>query len=369
MDEQRARSSEGAAEIKAAAKATIAAEIAAAGPAPLTASVVAALPLADVVSVLAGRASGLSEAEAASRLQRFGPNTITARPRKPLFPRFLANFTHLMALLLWIGGGIALVAGLPQLAVAVWVVILINGFFSFWQEHKAEKATEALRRMLPSYARVVRDGRQRQVLAPDLVPGDMMLLAEGEHVSADARLVEAAELRVDQSTLSGESLPVPKRAEAFGPADATRSELSNMVFAGTSVVSGTGRAVVSATGMATEFGVIAGLTQAIAEDMSPLQRELARVTRWVSVMAVVAGVAFFALAMAFVGVKPGEGFIFALGMIVAFIPEGMLPTVTLSLAMGVQRMARRHALIKRLSSVETLGCTTVICTDKTGTLT
>lgn len=311
--------------------------------------------MADVVSALAGRASGLSEAEAASRLRRFGAKTITARPRKPLLPRLLANFTHLMALLLWIGGGIALVAGLPQLAVAVWAVILINGLFSFWQEHKAEKATEALRRMLPSYARVVRDGRERQVQAQDLVPGDIMLLAEGEHVSADARLVEAAELRVDQSTLSGESLPVPKRAEAFGPADATRSEFSNMVFAGTSVVSGTGRAVVSATGMATEFGVIAGLTQAIAEDMSPLQRELARVTRWVSVMAVVAGVAFFVLAMVFVGVDLAEGFIFALGMIVAFIPEGMLPTVTLSLAMGVQRMARRHALIKRLSSVETLG--------------
>ena len=369
MDEQRARSTEGAAAIAAVEKATTVTETVAAGPAILTASVVAALPVANVVSVLAGRASGLSEAEAASRLQRFGPNTITARPRTPLLPRLLANFTHLMALLLWFGGAIALVGRLPQLAVAIWSVNLINGCFSFWQEYKAEKATEALRRLLPSYARVVRDSREAQILAEELVPGDVVLLQEGEHVSADARLVEASDLRVDQSTLTGESLPALKRAAPVAESGAARAELPNVVFAGTSVVAGAGRAVVFATGMSTEFGTIARLTQGLGEAQSPLQIELARATRWVTAISVGVGVVFFVLAAVLVGVDLTESGIFAIGMIVAFIPEGMLPTVTLSLAVGVQRMASRNALIKRLSAVETLGCTSVICTDKTGTLT
>jgi len=307
--------------------------------------------------------------EAGNRLQRFGSNVIRKVKGKPLWVRFLANFTHLMAILLWAGGIVGFMAHMPQLGLAIWMVNLINGSFSFWQEFKAEKATEALRKLLPSYARVLRDGTEQRILAEELVPGDVMLIAEGDRISADGRLVKESELRVDQSTLSGESHPVRKMSEPVMREDFVRAELPNLVFAGTTVTSGSGIAVVFATGMETTFGEIAHLTQSVGEELSPLQKEMGRVTKVVTFLATSIGVFFFVMAILLAGVNLTESFIFAMGMIVAFVPEGMLPTVTLALAMGVQRMARRHALIKRLSAVETLGSTTVICTDKTGTLT
>jgi len=274
-----------------------------------------------------------------------------------------------MAILLWVGGLIGFLAQMPQLGIAIWAVNVINGVFSFWQEYKAEQAIAALRRLLPTYARVLRDGSEQRISADQLVPGDLILLSEGDHISADGRVIAEATLRVDQSTLSGESYPVRKTAEAVTNDTMARPELPNLVFAGTSVTAGTGKAVVFATGMNTEFGTIARLTQSMQEELSPLQQEMIRTTRVVTVIAVGVGVLFFVLAVAFAGVTSIESIIFALGMIVAFVPEGMVPTVTLALAMGTQRMAKRHALMKRLSAVETLGCTTVICTDKTGTLT
>ena len=327
------------------------------------------LPVAEVYKSQATRLQGLTREEATQRLQRSGPNTIREFKGKPLYVKFLANFTHLMAILLWVGGIVAIVGKMPQLAIAIWMVNVINGAFSFWQEFRAEKATEALRKMLPHFVRVLRDGDEKRIAAEELVPGDVMLLAEGDRISADGRLVEEAELRTDQSTLTGEAHPVRKTAEAVLRTDLAHVELPNLVFAGTSVAAGTGKAVVSATGMDTEFGKIANLTQSLGEEASPLQKELSTVTQVVTVVAVGVGVVFFLLALLMTGVTLAEGFIFAMGMIVAFVPEGLLPTVTLALAMGTQRMAKRHALIKRLSAVETLGCTTVICTDKTGTLT
>jgi magnesium-transporting ATPase (P-type) len=320
-------------------------------------------------SILSSRPEGLSQDEAKNRLQRYGQNVITKVKGKPLWIRFLANFTHLMAILLWVGGIVGFLAQMPQIGIAIWMVNVINGAFSFWQEFKAEKATEALRQLLPSYARVLRDGEVQRILAEELVPGDIILLEEGDRISADARLIDENELRVDQSTLSGESHPVRKTSEAILKEDLTRAELPNLVYAGTTVAAGTARAIVFATGMHTEFGKIAHLTQTVGDELSPLQKEMERVTKIVTILATGIGVFFFILGILLAGVDLAESFIFAMGMIVAFVPEGMLPTVTLALAMGVQRMARRHALIKRLSAVETLGCTTVICTDKTGTLT
>lgn len=330
---------------------------------------VESLPASEVFRALETGAGGLDAGEAGVRLARFGHNEIAAARKRALLPRFLANFAHLMALLLWAAGFVALAARMPQLAVSIWTVNVINGLFSFWQEFRAEKATEAMRRMLPEKATVLRDGESRRVEARVLVPGDVLVLAEGDRICADARLVDSAELRVDQSTLTGESLDVRKTHDPYRAADRNRIEIPNLVFAGTSVVSGTGTGVVLATGMSTEFGRIAGFTQSLGDDLSPLQREMQRVTRVVTLIAVCAGCAFFALAVSLAGMDPAEGFIFGMGMVVAFVPEGLLPTVTLALAMGVQRMARRHALIKRLSAVETLGCASVICTDKTGTLT
>ncbi len=312
---------------------------------------------------------GLSTQEAEERLKKFGKNAIREIKGKPLIVKFLSNFTHLMAILLWVGGAAAILAQMPQLAIAVWMVNVINGAFSFWQEFRAEKATEALRKLIPAYARVLREGVEQRILAEELVPGDIILLGEGDSISADCRLVAQAELRCDQSTLTGESRPVPKSIAPVQQQGITYTEIPNLVFAGTHVAAGTAKAVVFATGMDTEFGKIANLTQQVGEELSPLQKEMVVATKVVTIIAVVVGVVFFIMAIIFAGISLIESFIFFVGMVVAFVPEGMLPLVTLSLAMGTQRMAKRHALIKRLSAVETLGCTTVICTDKTGTLT
>ncbi len=331
--------------------------------------IVGALPPGEVFAALGSRPAGLSSAEAAARLARAGPNAIRENAGKPLVLRFLGQFTHLMAFLLWAGGLVGFLARMPQLGIAIWSVNLVNGVFSFWQEYRAEKAAEALRRLLPAHARVRRDGQDRVVPAEGVVPGDMLLLAEGDLVPADARLVREEELRVDQSTLTGESRPSRKTADPGAQDGRSAAEQTGLVFAGTSVASGRGTAVVYATGMETEFGKIARLAQGIGDDRSPLQKEMGRATRVVTATAVGAGVVFFGIAVLGAGMTPSESFLFALGMIVAFVPEGMLPTVSLSLAMGAQRMARRKVLVKRLSAVETLGCTSVICTDKTGTLT
>jgi Ca2+-transporting ATPase len=312
---------------------------------------------------------GLTAVEAARRLQLWGPNVLRELGRPSLRARLAGHFTHLMALLLWLGAAIALVAGLPELSIAIVLVIVINGLFSFSQEYKAEQAIDALRRLLPVEARVLRDGIEASVDATELVPGDVLLVEEGDRISADARVVEHTELRVDQSSLTGEATPVRKDATRVVVAAANRAETPNLVFAGTSVASGRGKAVVFRTGMETEFGRIAALTQELQVAPSPLQTELGSLTKVISAVAIGVGVLVGAVALLSGLMEVTDGLVFALGMIVAFVPEGLLPTVTLSLAMGTQRMASRNALVKRLSAVETLGCTSVICTDKTGTLT
>jgi len=312
---------------------------------------------------------GLTSEEAAKRLEEYGTNTLAEGKKKPLILKFLSQFTHLMAIMLWVAGVGAFIAQMPQLGIAVWSINVINGVFSFWQEFQAEKATEALKKILPAYVRVLRDSEQKRILATDIVPGDIVFLEEGESISADSRLLNSAEMRVNQSTLTGESRPVNRSADPVSGEGLTESETPNLVFAGTFVASGSGKAIVYATGMNTAFGRIARLTQEVGDDLSPLQKEMQSVTKIVTIIAVSVGVSFFVLAKLFTNISWIDGMIFALGMVVAFVPEGLEPTVTLALAMATQRMAKRHALMKKLSAVETLGCTTVICTDKTGTLT
>lgn len=327
------------------------------------------LTMEEACGVMQSRPEGLTTAEAQEIQKQYGKNVITGKKGKPIIVVFLLNFVSLMAILLWIGGIIAFVAGMPELGVAIWLVNVINGVFSFWQEHRASKATEALKKMLPSYARVIRDHLEVQISAEDLVPGDIMLIEEGDKISADARLLFSSDLQVNQSTLTGESNPVRRTHEPILREDLSKFEVPNMIFTGTSVASGTAKAVVVSIGMQTEFGKIANLTQTLEDVQSPLQKELDVLTKQISIIAVSVGIAFFLAATLFVKQPIAQAFIFALGMIVANIPEGLLPTVTLSLAMAVQRMAKEHALVKRLSAVETLGCTSVICSDKTGTLT
>lgn len=325
----------------------------------------------EALEKLATSMDGLSTATVQERLAKDGKNKIDEAKGTPLILVFLKNFISLMAILLWFGGFIAIIAGMVELGVAIWLVNVINGLFSFKQEFQASKATEALKKMLPSYARVIREGKDIQIFAEDLVVGDIMLIEEGDKISADARLLTSTDLQVNQSTLTGESNPVRKSSDPILKDFGSRFETPNLIFTGTSVSSGSARTVVVATGMSTEFGKIAHLTQTVDETASPLQVELNKLTKQISIIAIAFGIFFFVAGWLFVG----EGhdvaryFIFALGMVVAFIPEGLLPTVTLSLAMAVQRMAKEHALVKRLSAVETLGSTSVICSDKTGTLT
>ena len=328
------------------------------------------LPIEDLLALLGTGASGLSTVEAERRYRVCGANRLERVRRRPLLGRFLEQFWSFFAILLWVAGAFAFLAGMRELGWAIFAVIIINGVFSFFQEYRAERAVEALQEMLPREITALRDGGEMRLPATALVPGDLVRLEEGDQVPADGQLVSAAGLRVDQSALTGESNPIFKLAAVGNNrASVPLPERQELIFAGTGVVAGSGLLLVRATGMRTEIGMIAHLTQAVVEEPSPLQREMGRVTRIVTVLAVCFGIGFFVLGVA-AGVLPlAEGFLFALGVIVANVPEGLLPTLTLALALGVQRMARQGSLMKRLSSVETLGATTVICTDKTGTIT
>ena len=246
------------------------------------------------------------------------------------------------------------------------VVILINGVFSFWQEYRAERAIAALARLLPAHATVLRDGVAVQLESQQLVPGDIVLVQEGDQISADCRVIESHGLRVNEATVTGEAVAGDKDARPAASDDLLAS--CNVLLAGTLAVAGSGQALVFATGMRTEFGRIARLTQSADEPLSPLQLEIARLSRLVAAFATLLGTIFFALGWT-LGLPFWTNFIFAIGIIVANVPEGLLPTVTLALALATQRMAKKNALIRHLPAVETLGSTTVICTDKTGTLT
>ncbi|MBI5057817.1 MAG: cation-transporting P-type ATPase [Nitrospirae bacterium] len=326
----------------------------------------------EVLKNLVTSEKGLSETEAARRMHEYGLNEIKEVRKKALYLRFIAQFTHFLAMLLWLAAGLCFLSeylhpgeGLVSLGIAIIVVILINAVFTFVQEYRAEKAIEALKKLLPFNVKVVREGIRKEICAENITPGDLILLSEGDKVPADARLIESNYLMVNNAPLTGESDTRPRSHEAF---EGEYIESPNIVFAGTHVVSGSGRAVAFATGMSTEFGKIAHLTSGVQERLSPLQKEIIKVTKIIAVIALTTGIFFFALGI-FIGRSFWHNLLFAIGITIANVPEGLLPTVTLSLAMGSQRMAKKKALIKTLTSVETLGSVTVICTDKTGTLT
>ncbi len=302
-----------------------------------------------------GTVTGLSSQEAARRLREDGPNRLPPPPRRPAVLVLTGQLTHFFALMLWGAAVLAWVGGMAQLAVAIVVVVVVNGVFAFAQEHRAERAAERLADLLPRRATVRRDGVLVEVDAAELVVGDEVHLEAGDQVSADLRIVEVHALAVDTSLLTGES--VPERPDVDGP-----------LHAGSFVVEGAAVAVVAATGARTRLGQIASLTEAGRRPDSPLTIELRRVVRTVAVVAVSVGLTFFGISV-LLGMSATDGFLFAVGVTVALVPEGLLPTVTLALAVGGQTMARQHALVRRLESVETLGSTTFICTDKTGTLT
>lgn len=322
----------------------------------------------DVLRALESSAAGLSEAQARERLARFGPNRLPERGRRSALARFLRQFHNMLVYLL---GGAALVMAL----LAHWLdagviaaIVLINAVIGYVQENKAERALAAIRDMLSPQARVRRDGRVTTLGAEHLVPGDVVLVESGDRVPADARLLQAKNLRVDEAALTGESVPAEKRVEVAA-ADAAVSDRHNMIHAGTFVATGRSQAVVVATGTATELGRISTLLAGVQALQTPLLRKLAVFSRRASLLVLAIAALAFALGVGLRDEPVVDMFMAAVGLAVAAIPEGLPAIVTITLAIGVRRMAQRNAIVRRLPAIEALGSVTVIFTDKTGTLT
>jgi magnesium-transporting ATPase (P-type) len=299
---------------------------------------------------------GLTTAEVVAERRRSGVNDVPRARPVPVWRELAAQFVHFFALLLWTAAALAVLGGVAELGIAIAAVVVVNGLVAFAQEHRAERAAARLRDLVPRRAVVVRDGRRQEIPVEDLVPGDAVVLAAGDRIGADMIAVRAHGVRVDESFLTGESDPVPVPT-------------GGSLRAGSFLVEGEGVALVTATGARTELGELAVASRSVRRPPTPLALELRRLVRTVALMAVSAGSVLFVVMVSVLGTEPSDGFVLAVGITVALVPEGLLPTVTVALAVGARRMAHRHALVRRLEAVETLGSTTFICTDKTGTLT
>ncbi|MGE5508718.1 MAG: cation-translocating P-type ATPase [Chitinophagales bacterium] len=312
--------------------------------------------------------AGLGEREAARRLSRWGRNSLEVERKIQPWRLFLSQFSDFMVLVLLGATVVSALLGETLDAITILVIVLINGVLGFIQEYRAERCLEALRELSAPVGRVVRGGQRQTVPADQLVPGDVVLLATGDRVPADLRLTEAVALEVDEAALTGESSPVAKTTEPLAQRDLPLADRRNLAFLGTLVTRGHGRGLVVATGAATQMGRIAHLIARADDQTTPLQRRLEELGRWLVFGCLVICVGVFAMGVA--QGRPVRGmFLTAVSLAVAAIPEGLPAIVTVALALGVQRMSRRGAIIRRLPAVETLGCTTVICADKTGTLT
>ena len=310
---------------------------------------------------------GLSKAEAQRRLIQYGPNELTRRGGLKWPGELARQLTHPLALLLWLAAALSFAVGSETVAIAVLLVIALNAVFALIQEMQAERAVEALAQFLPQKVRVLRDGTPTEIVAGELVPGDVVLVQEGDRIAADMRLISGA-VEMDLSTLNGESAPALRSAELIDPRLA-RIAAQDLLFSGTSATGGEARGVVFATGMRTELGRIAALSERVKEEPSPLETQVRQVAWLIAGIAIAMAVAFVPAAIFGAGLSLKNSIVFAVGLLAGNVPEGLLPVITLALAVAVRLLARRGALVKRLSAVETLGSTDVICTDKTGTLT
>lgn len=350
-----------------------------AGPGRVTAgsgAEVLSLAVPAVLAALGSSRRGLNTQEADRRRTAAGPNVLPRPRRRPVRAELAAQLANMFAVVLLVAAGLTFLIyflSVPRdranlmLAFGILAVVVLNALIGFVQEHAAERTAEALQAMVPRRARVLRAGHLAEIGAEDLVPGDVVSLEAGDAVSADARLIEVHALSIEMAALTGESQPVGRTSEP-AQAGTAQAQARNCVFMGTSVTAGTGKAVVFATGLGTEFGRIYRLTAEVPAEQSPLQRQVTGMARRVAAVAIAAGALLFSLRL-LAGSALALAFVFALGVMVALVPEGLPATLSVSLAIGVRRMARRNALIKRLAAVEALGSTTVICTDKTGTLT
>lgn len=321
----------------------------------------------EVLQELRARPAGLTAKEAEERLERYGENVLREEARETRLQVFLRQFKSILIAILAIAAVVSFLVGEPQDAAAILIIVVLNALLGYTQEWQAGEAIEALKKMLVQRAVVIRDGEQQEIDASGVVPGDVVLLEMGERVPADLAIVEATSLQVDEAPLTGESAPVDKAPGRLPPATDLAGR-SNMTFAGTTVVNGRGWGVVVATGMETEFGKIAGLSQLVTAEATPLSRQMDVLGR---------DIGFIALGIAALAVVVGllqergllEMFLVGVSLAVAVIPEGLPAVVTLTLAIGIKTMMQKNCLIRRLPASETLGAVSVICTDKTGTLT
>lgn len=311
---------------------------------------------------------GLSEKEAKERLARFGPNDLARVPKPPPWSLFINQFRDFMVIVLLAATAISAFLGEYADAITILIIVIVNAILGFVQEYRAERSMEALKQLTAPEAKVIRGGQERKIPAMELVPGDIVILEEGDRIPADLRLLKTINAEIEESALTGESVPVKKTEAVLAGKDLPLGDTRNMCYLGTVVTRGRVRGIVTSTGMATEMGLICGMIQEAGQEETPLQRRLAQLGR---------GLVAFCLSVCalvvLVGIIRGEEaynmFLAGISLAVAAIPEGLPAIVTVALAVGVQRMIRRNAIIRKLPAVETLGCATVICSDKTGTLT
>jgi len=327
------------------------------------------MPLNEVFDALNASSNGLTTDEAKLRLKKYGFNTLVEKRQTPFLYKFIVHFKDLFGVLLLFASILSAISGSSELALIILGVVLVNIFFSLFQESRAEKAMATLKSWMPEYAKVIRDGELKKILVKEIVPGDIIFLEEGDRVPADARLIEAFDLWTNNVPLTGESEPQPRVAGIVKTVEKAYLYSPNLVFMSTSVAKGRGNAVVYATGMGTQFGQIASLTQTIREEDSPLQKEIALTAKYDFIIAVVVGAVFFLASVLWLHVPLSNSILFMIGVMVACVPEGLQVTVSSALAINVLKMVKQNVLVKRLSAVQTLGSVTVICTDKTGTIT
>lgn len=327
------------------------------------------MPIKKVFEVLETSPNGLTSEEASRRLVKCGPNILIEKKKSPLIYSFFSHLKDLFSVLLLFASLLAALSNMLDLGIIIFVVVIVNTFFSLFQEWRAEEAMKTLKSWMPMNAKVFRDGELKKIMGKDLVPGDVIVLEGGDRVPADGRLIEAFDLWTNNVPLTGESEPQPRSTKRIKNLDTTYLDVPNLVFMSTSVAKGQGKAVVINTGMRTKFGQIAGLTQEIKDEQSPLQKEIAHTAKYDFIIALAVGIIFFLVSLVWLGLSFINGIIFMIGVMICCVPEGLQVTVSSALAISVLKMAKENVLVKRLSAVQTLGSVTVICTDKTGTIT
>ncbi len=329
----------------------------------------ASMSIEDLFDELKTSPTGLTPEEALQRVRTYGQNVLIEKKQRTIVSRLIFHFKDLFGILLLIASLLAFIGGMQELSIGILAVVLLNVILSLFQESRAEKAMQILKNWMPEHAKVIRNNELTKILVKEIVPGDIMVLDEGDRVPADGRLIEAFDLWTNNVPLTGESEPQPRSVEPPLAVDKAYLDSRNMVFMSTSVARGQGKAVVTGTGMKTQFGKIANLTQTVREETSPLHKEIERTAKYDFVLAVAVGVAFFVASELVLHLDFVTSILFMIGVMVSLVPEGLQVTVSSALAINVLKMVKQNVLVKRLSAVQTLGSVTVICTDKTGTIT